>query len=136
MCFLCGRALDGWEDGDDPVTEHLKHSPDCGWAIMMDIQSKTSNPAEIEDPTSSSIVEARRATFAVGWPHEGKRGWLCQSEKVGLNYVVNEFRLSGVTDGVFLDGGSGMVFLPQRRVSRLGKLSLLQAIIGWLGRVG
>lgn len=82
MCFLCGRALDGWEEGDDPVTEHLKHSPDCGWAIIMDIQSKTSNPAEIVDPTSSAIVEARRATFAIGWPHEGKRGWICQSEKV------------------------------------------------------
>ncbi|EED22299.1 chromosome segregation protein BIR1, putative [Talaromyces stipitatus ATCC 10500] len=93
MCFLCGRALDGWEDGDDPVLEHLKHSPDCGWAIIMDIQSNTSNPAEIVDPTSSSIVEARRATFAIGWPHEGKRGWLCQSEKMveaGWYFCPNE----------------------------------------------
>lgn len=48
----------------------------------MDIQQKTSNPAEIEDPTSASIVEARRATFAIGWPHDGKPGWVCQSEKV------------------------------------------------------
>uniref|UniRef100_A0A093VFE6 Protein bir1 n=1 Tax=Talaromyces marneffei PM1 TaxID=1077442 RepID=A0A093VFE6_TALMA len=87
MCFLCGRALDGWEEGDDPVTEHLKHSPDCGWAIIMDIQSKTSNPAEIVDPTSSSIVEARRATFAVGWPHEGKRGWMVEA---GWYFCPNE----------------------------------------------
>ncbi|PCH04013.1 Hypothetical protein PENO1_024650 [Penicillium occitanis (nom. inval.)] len=87
MCFLCGRALDGWEEGDDPVTEHLKHSPDCGWAIIMDIQSKTSNPAEIVDPTSSAIVEARRATFAVGWPHEGKRGWMVEA---GWYFCPNE----------------------------------------------
>ncbi|CRG89228.1 Muscle M-line assembly protein unc-89 [Talaromyces islandicus] len=81
-CFLCRRALDGWEDGDNPVEEHLKHSPDCGWAIMMDIQQKSSNPSEIEDPTSASIVDARKATFSVGWPHDGKRGWVCQSDKM------------------------------------------------------
>jgi hypothetical protein len=74
--------LDGWEDGDNPVEEHLKHSPDCGWAIMMFIQQNTSKPSEIEDPTLPSVAEARKATFSIGWPHDGKRGWLCQSDKV------------------------------------------------------
>lgn len=82
MCFLCERALDGWEEDDNPIAEHLKHSPDCGWAIMMDIQQHSSNPAEIEDPTSPAIAEARRATFGSSWPHDGKSGWLCQSDKV------------------------------------------------------
>ncbi|KAL1967484.1 hypothetical protein VTN77DRAFT_3269 [Rasamsonia byssochlamydoides] len=82
MCFLCDRALDGWEEDDNPITEHLKHSRDCGWAIMMNIQQQSSNPAEIEDPTSPAIVEARRATFGSSWPHDGKRGWLCQSDKM------------------------------------------------------
>lgn len=82
VCFLCRRALDGWEEEDNPVTEHLKHSSDCGWAIMMDIQQHSSNPAEIEDPTSEPIFQARLATFSTGWPHDGKRGWTCQSEKV------------------------------------------------------
>lgn len=49
---------------------------------MMDIQRRTSNPAEIEDPTSERIVQARAATFGFSWPHDGKRGWVCQSEKV------------------------------------------------------
>ncbi|ODH49498.1 hypothetical protein GX48_04440 [Paracoccidioides brasiliensis] len=81
-CFLCERALDGWEEDDDPITEHLKHSSECGWAVIMNIVRQSSNPAEIEDPTSARIVEARRATFASLWPHEGKRGWICKTEKL------------------------------------------------------
>ncbi|KAH1356775.1 hypothetical protein KXX33_007099 [Aspergillus fumigatus] len=81
-CYLCQRALDGWEPEDNPITEHLKHSKDCGWAIMMDIEQHSSNPAEIEDPTSERIAQARQATFGDQWPHDGKRGWVCQSEKM------------------------------------------------------
>ncbi|RLL96784.1 hypothetical protein CFD26_105975 [Aspergillus turcosus] len=81
-CYLCQRALDGWESEDNPITEHLKHSKDCGWAIMMDIEQHSSNPAEIEDPTSDRIAQARQATFGDQWPHDGKRGWICQSEKM------------------------------------------------------
>lgn len=49
---------------------------------MMDIQQHSSNPAEIEDPTSEKIAQARQATFGLMWPYDGKRGWVCQSEKV------------------------------------------------------
>ncbi|RDW89939.1 uncharacterized protein DSM5745_01714 [Aspergillus mulundensis] len=93
-CFLCRRALDGWEEDDNPITEHLKHAGnDCGWAVMMDIQQRSSNPAEIEDPTSEPVVQARLATFGESWPHDGKRGWLCQSEKMvegGWYFCPNE----------------------------------------------
>ncbi|OJD24718.1 hypothetical protein ACJ73_03913 [Blastomyces percursus] len=92
-CFLCERALDGWEEDDDPVTEHLRHSSECGWAIMMDIVRRSSNPAEIEDPTNTRIAEARRATFASMWPHDGKRGWVCKTEKMveaGWYYCAHE----------------------------------------------
>ncbi|KAJ5578404.1 uncharacterized protein N7459_007368 [Penicillium hispanicum] len=92
-CFECGRALDGWEEEDNPVTEHLKHSPDCGWAIIMDIQQRSSNPTTIEDPTSERITQARLATFGAAWPHDGKRGWVCQSEKMvegGWYFCPNE----------------------------------------------
>ncbi|KAL1960835.1 hypothetical protein VTO42DRAFT_5818 [Malbranchea cinnamomea] len=91
-CFLCERALDGWEEDDDPIAEHLKHSSDCGWAIMMAIARSSADPDEIEDPTSDRIVEARRATF-VSWPHDGKRGWICKTEKMveaGWYFCPNE----------------------------------------------
>ncbi|KAJ5615262.1 hypothetical protein N7537_000376 [Penicillium hordei] len=81
-CFECHRALDGWEEDDNPITEHLKHAPDCGWAIMMDLQQSSSNPASIEDPTGDRITQARLSTFGTAWPHDGKKGWVCQSEKM------------------------------------------------------
>ncbi|KAJ5490931.1 hypothetical protein N7539_002498 [Penicillium diatomitis] len=81
-CFHCDRALDGWEEEDNPITEHLKHSPECAWAIMMDVQQNSSNPATIEDPNSERIVQARIGTFGAQWPHDGKRGWLCQSQRM------------------------------------------------------
>ncbi|KAM5452724.1 hypothetical protein MaudCBS49596_003030 [Microsporum audouinii] len=91
-CFLCERSLDGWEEGDDPFAEHLHFSPECGWAIIMSIAQKTSDPAQIEDPTSAKIVDARRATF-FSWPHDGKRGWVCKTEKMveaGWYFCPNE----------------------------------------------
>ncbi|KAF3397846.1 Protein bir1 [Penicillium rolfsii] len=92
-CFQCNRALDGWEEDDNPITEHLKHSPDCAWAIMMDIQQGSSNPATIEDPNSERITQARIGTFGTSWPHDGKRGWVCQSDKMvkaGWYFCPNE----------------------------------------------
>lgn len=49
---------------------------------MMTIARESSNPAEIDDPTSSTVAEARKATFC-SWPHEGKRAWKCKTDKVG-----------------------------------------------------
>ena len=37
-----------------------------------------------EDPMSDNMTEARRATFAGKWPHDGKKGWVCNTEKVSL----------------------------------------------------
>ena len=83
VCYLCARQLDGWEEEDDPVQEHLKHSPECGWAMLMAIAQDGKYDIDgMEDPTDASITEARRATFAAGWPHEAKRGWVCKTERM------------------------------------------------------
>lgn len=29
VCFQCGLALDGWEPGDDPRSEHVRRRPEC-----------------------------------------------------------------------------------------------------------
>lgn len=82
-CYLCDRRLDGWEKDDSPVQEHLRHSPECGYAIMANLtQQLHFEPDQMEDPTSAMMEEARRATFAPGWPHESKRGWICKTEKM------------------------------------------------------
>ena len=93
-CFLCHKSLDGWEAEDDPIREHLTHSPDCGWAIIVGTLDKREDPqATLEDPMSDEMKEARRATFAGRWPHDGKKGWVCNTEKVGPSRAMGLLRL-------------------------------------------
>lgn len=83
ICYLCDRQLGGWEPDDDPIEEHMKHSPECGWAILMTAARDVKQDADaMEDPTGQLLEDARRATFAIGWPHESKRGWRCKTEKM------------------------------------------------------
>jgi len=75
--------LDGWEEDDDPIEEHLKHSPSCGWAITASIERDIEGgDRNVENPMSEKILDARRMTFNSNWPHESKRGWLCKTQKV------------------------------------------------------
>ncbi|ROT43054.1 BIR-domain-containing protein [Sodiomyces alkalinus F11] len=80
-CFLCDKSLDGWEEGDDALEEHLKHSPNCGFAIVAAIAAGYEKYAT-EDPNALYMVEARKATFAGMWPHENKRGWKCKTKQL------------------------------------------------------
>lgn len=92
-CFLCQKSLDGWDEDDDPVLEHLHHSEQCAWAIIVAAQTVSDNPEqEQEDPLGEKMVEARRETFADQWPHEGKRGWVCQVKKV--RWLIGTFLLT------------------------------------------
>jgi hypothetical protein len=82
-CFYCHKGLDGWEVDDNPIHEHLNFSPDCAWALNLRIEQDTENGVvPEEDPSSEQMVEARKATFGDNWPHDGKRGWTCKSQKV------------------------------------------------------
>ncbi|KAE9363597.1 BIR-domain-containing protein [Stipitochalara longipes BDJ] len=80
-CFLCHKALDGWEEDDDPLAEHLKHSPDCGWAIVATIEKQDGDLSQ-EYPASARMIEARKATFSDKWPHETKKGWKCKTKQM------------------------------------------------------
>jgi hypothetical protein len=80
-CFLCQRSVDGWEKGDDPLVEHLKHSSECGWAIVATIQREDGDLSQ-EYPSSTRMIEARKATFSDKWPHESKKGWKCKIKQV------------------------------------------------------
>ena len=84
-CYLCQSSLDGWEETDDPIDEHLSHSGQCGWAIAVAIDRAIERGYDnLKDPSSEEMLDARKMTFA-GWPHENKRGWLCKTQKVSLN---------------------------------------------------
>ncbi|KAI3393050.1 hypothetical protein diail_4789 [Diaporthe ilicicola] len=81
VCFLCNKALDGWEEDDSPLEEHLKHSPECGWAITAAIEAELGEYAR-EDPRDVLMTEARKATFAGRWPHENRKGWSCKTKQL------------------------------------------------------
>ncbi|PKS07377.1 hypothetical protein jhhlp_005979 [Lomentospora prolificans] len=81
VCFLCRKGLDGWEKGDDPLLEHLNHAPNCGWAILAAIEAEIPQYLA-EDPKSKRMIDARKATFAGRWPHEGKKGWKCKTKQL------------------------------------------------------
>ncbi|KAK3987194.1 hypothetical protein QBC44DRAFT_128143 [Cladorrhinum sp. PSN332] len=81
VCFLCDKSLDGWEEHDNPLEEHLKHSPTCGWAIMAAIEVEMGNYGKVH-PLDPFIIEARKATFAGRWPYESKKGFKCKTKKL------------------------------------------------------
>ncbi|KAI0484848.1 hypothetical protein GGR56DRAFT_46819 [Xylariaceae sp. FL0804] len=81
VCFLCHKNVGGWEENDNPFEEHLRLSPHCGWAIVAGIEAGLGDYG-MDDPTSSHMIEARKATFAGRWPHEGKRGWKCKTKQL------------------------------------------------------
>ncbi|KAI0133010.1 inhibitor of apoptosis domain-containing protein [Xylariales sp. AK1849] len=81
VCFLCQKRIGGWEHGDDPIEEHLRLSPHCGWAIVAAIESGLGDYS-MDDPSHPDMMEARKATFAGRWPHEGKRGWKCKTKQL------------------------------------------------------
>ena len=87
QCFLCNVKLDGWEDGDDPIAEHLTHSPDCAWAISKSLERKFANDEAVDtDPMSEEMVAIRTRTFGDNWPNEQKKGWKPKVAKVGSEY--------------------------------------------------
>ena len=81
-------SLDAWGKHDDPLVEHLKHSPECGWAIVAMIERQDGVLSE-ESPASRRMIEARKATFADKWPHESKKGWKCKTRQV-CGPIVND----------------------------------------------
>ncbi|KAM3508076.1 hypothetical protein MY10362_001422 [Beauveria mimosiformis] len=80
-CFLCQKGLDGWEAGDDPLVEHLTHASHCGWAVVKAIEADIEEYCK-QDPALPHMAEAREATFGTRWPHEGKKGWQCQTKQL------------------------------------------------------
>ncbi|KAK0391313.1 hypothetical protein NLU13_0814 [Sarocladium strictum] len=81
ICFLCHKGLDGWEEGDDPLQEHLNHTSGCGWATVAAIEAEIGE-YHLGDPSAPEMVAARKATFAGRWPHDSKRGWKCKTKQL------------------------------------------------------
>ena len=73
--------MDGWGAEDDPLVEHINHSPACGWAIVTAIELEYHDYAE-QDPSLSVMRQAREDTFADKWPYESLSGWKCKTKRL------------------------------------------------------
>lgn len=91
ICFLCNKALDGWEEDDRPLEEHLKHAPECGWAITAAVEAELGDYVR-EDPRDALMSEARKATFAGRWPHESRKGWTCKTKQVRWSVYILRYK--------------------------------------------
>ncbi|KAH8847790.1 hypothetical protein MCOR27_001909 [Pyricularia oryzae] len=80
-CFLCHKQMDGWEAEDNPIEEHLKHSPSCGWAVTAAVEAECDGLEQV-DPREARLLEARKATFAGRWPYESKKAWKCKTKQL------------------------------------------------------
>jgi hypothetical protein len=94
------KSLDGWEAEDDPVKEHVAYSSSCGIAVIAQLEQELEAGSQnIQNPTSEEMNEARKATFGDMWPHEGKRGWVCKTQKVRSADKVIHAYLTRLVDG-------------------------------------
>lgn len=67
-CFLCGKSLGGWEDGDDPATEHVKHDGlNCGWArgvCQVEIEDRIGDHAYADSYHKSYICQPKTDLYS------------------------------------------------------------------------
>ncbi|KAJ1821028.1 hypothetical protein LPJ75_000808, partial [Coemansia sp. RSA 2598] len=101
QCFHCGFELTGWEQSDDPFSEHYAHQPNCayaklhcqtrealagnkvewvGWPV-----GKGSDDMELKARLLAmrSDVALRLETFTTNeWPHTGRADWNVTPEKL------------------------------------------------------
>ncbi|EEB09228.2 survivin [Schizosaccharomyces japonicus yFS275] len=73
-CYMCNKSLYGWKPDDDPLKEHILHSPSCPWAYVLVARN---NPQC--NPQSKSLVKCRELTFVDKmWPYTNDSNHHCQ----------------------------------------------------------
>ncbi|WBW75362.1 survivin, Bir1 [Schizosaccharomyces osmophilus] len=73
-CFMCSKSFYDWEENDDPLKEHITHSPSCPWAYVL---SARNNPHQ--DPKAPSLTKCRELTFVDKvWPYISRSDFHCQ----------------------------------------------------------
>ncbi|KAF8159399.1 hypothetical protein B0H34DRAFT_782167 [Crassisporium funariophilum] len=101
-CYVCEKALGGWEEDDDPILIHwTKCGQTCCWANVrcglkfdMDQEGRFTFPVKTRAPTHKLMEKARYETYNVG------KGWIHDKEK---NHGANSKMMAR----------AGFVFSPQ-----------------------
>lgn len=82
-----------------------------------------------QDPNAPDMMEARKATFAGMWPHEGKKGWKCKTKQVRLGSgPIGSFPVLTLAAR-----GLWMEIHTYCRIRRHGNVRLLRVGTRWMG---
>lgn len=107
---MCQSNLDGWEEDDSAIEEHLKHAPSCGWAVAASIEQTVEDGSHnLDNPMSMAMRNARHMTFGTNWPHENKRGWKCKTQKVYMSTMPFRLALADLARWLI---PAGIIVLP------------------------
>lgn len=94
-CFLCGKGLGGWEDGDVAIEEHVNHSikasvkKGCPFALLVAGSAKLQ---ELRLEEGKELVKMRKDTFGKKskyWVHAGQRGWPTPDKMANAGFFLN-----------------------------------------------
>ncbi|KRT86506.1 hypothetical protein AMK59_2078 [Oryctes borbonicus] len=98
ICIFCGVEIADWEQGDDPIKEHRKYSPDCKLLDSLQIDAAMKRPPKGIDECGCVIgrkpkinkfesLEARFLTFE-DWPISMKQTGKAMAQ-AGFYYTGN-----------------------------------------------
>ncbi|KAL2312401.1 Protein bir1 [Schizosaccharomyces pombe] len=85
-CYMCTKSFYDWEDDDDPLKEHITHSPSCPWAYIL---SSKNNPNQ--NPQAAALTKCREQTFVDKvWPYTNRPDYHCEpSVMAASGFVYN-----------------------------------------------
>ncbi|XP_060710574.1 baculoviral IAP repeat-containing protein 1-like [Hemiscyllium ocellatum] len=104
QCFCCGVHLHKWEEGDNPWTEHQRHSPQCPYLQARDKDGGDVGQAQIQEssPTMPDVENREKEDpFAGGIP-SGEGDW---AEAIrGMRRRLRELYLSSEFSTISFNG--------------------------------
>lgn len=94
-CFLCGKGLGGWEDGDEALEEHISHTikdgvkKGCPFALLGG-GSEWLHKLRLDE--GKDLIKMRKDTFGKKskfWVHAGKRSWPTPDKMANAGFFLN-----------------------------------------------
>uniref|UniRef100_A0A5F5PJR0 NLR family apoptosis inhibitory protein n=1 Tax=Equus caballus TaxID=9796 RepID=A0A5F5PJR0_HORSE len=103
QCFSCGVCLENWKEGDDPVEDHTKYSPNCQFLQNMkssagatpDLQSRGELAGFAEATCESNLADSAAVSSPAPEMAQGEAQWFQEakglSERLRKAYTSARF---------------------------------------------
>ncbi|XP_014707400.3 baculoviral IAP repeat-containing protein 1 isoform X3 [Equus asinus] len=103
QCFSCGVCLENWKEGDDPVEDHTKYSPNCQFlqnmkssaGVTPDLQSRGELAGLAEATCESNLADSAAVSSPAPEMAQGEAQWFQEakglSERLRKAYTSARF---------------------------------------------